>query len=539
MLSLAEWASPVGAVKSFNVRTEPAKVRHWKLVDRRRLVWMRAMRRQAASLFLAEGQDVATAFAERESPAAGLEAAEQAIGRGQTAWSRYYRNVYLTVGKDFANSTWRSLGQRGRVTGWARKAGLEDEWTRLVVNYVTVVGAQRVVGVSDTTKQAIREVVAEGIREGHTMHDIARSIRAAYGAFSGYRAERIARTEVVGASNAGSQMAAQVTGLVLNKEWISTRDERTRGADPKDEFDHVSVDGQVQPMGQPYVVSGEELQFPGDGQSGASAGNVINCRCVEGYFRPEDADPTEPTPSDEQPPVEAVPVEEPSTLDERLTAEAVSVEDLGGGVNVTFLVELENGERGVWKPQSGEGEFLRKYVPNGEQYLREALAYDVAKQVGMEDLVPVTVVRTVDGEVGSIQAFVEGAKAASKLRGRLGREEDRARIAVFDFIIGNSDRHEGNWMVHTKTNRVTLIDHGLAFQTDVQQYVLSRFIDWMGVDPIQKSLVAPYLEHRADILATVQAAVGEEAAAAVARRLDLIATSETWKEVRRFGGRFL
>lgn len=44
---------------------------------------------------------------------------------------------------------------------------------------------------------------------------------------------------------------------------------------------------------------------------------------------------------------------------------------------------------------------------------------------------------------------------------RYDGKEDRSRCALFDFVIGNADRHAGNWMI--ADGKITLIDHGLCF----------------------------------------------------------------------------
>ena len=76
-------------------------------------------------------------------------------------------------------------------------------------------------------------------------------------------------------------IVAGLTGLKLQKEWVSAQDERTRQS-PPDEFDHVEADGQVVGMKDAFTVGGEQLMFPGD--PGASAGNLINCRCSVVYL---------------------------------------------------------------------------------------------------------------------------------------------------------------------------------------------------------------------------------------------------------------
>ena len=92
------------------------------------------------------------------------------------------------------------------------------------------------------------------------------------------RAERIARTEVVGALNEGKVEGYRSTGLIEKKEWLATMDDRTRGNDPRDPFSHIAADGEVVNLDEPFVRTGESLQFPGD--PAGSPANIINCRCT-------------------------------------------------------------------------------------------------------------------------------------------------------------------------------------------------------------------------------------------------------------------
>ena len=80
----------------------------------------------------------------------------------------------------------------------------------------------------------------------------------------------IARTETIRASNAGSTQVYKDWG-VQKHEWLSTMDDRTRD-------DHAEANGLVVEIGKPFMVGGEELEFPGD--PNGSPGNVINCRCT-------------------------------------------------------------------------------------------------------------------------------------------------------------------------------------------------------------------------------------------------------------------
>ena len=83
-------------------------------------------------------------------------------------------------------------------------------------------------------------------------------------------------------------MGAKTSGANVKKQWISTRDNATRGLKPTDEFDHFHMDSKGAELDGVFDVpmrpSGvEQLQFPGDPTG--SAGNIINCRCTIGYLR--------------------------------------------------------------------------------------------------------------------------------------------------------------------------------------------------------------------------------------------------------------
>lgn len=88
------------------------------------------------------------------------------------------------------------------------------------------------------------------------------------------RAQTIARTEAVGAYNAGTlrgfqSYAAQVGGR-WEKAWIATEDNRTRPT-------HHKADGQRAPLNGHFAVGGFPALFPGDPELPAQ--EVINCRC--------------------------------------------------------------------------------------------------------------------------------------------------------------------------------------------------------------------------------------------------------------------
>jgi HK97 family phage portal protein len=142
--------------------------------------------------------------------------------------------------------------------------------------------------VTDSTYSAIQQALADGVANGASIDDLARGVQDVFDVASRSRAQTIARTEVISASNGSASLAAAQlpADVAAGQEWISTRDDRTRGNDEKDEFDHLSVDGQVVAMGAPFEVGGESLLYPGDPDG--DGGNVINCRCTVAFLTPKD-----------------------------------------------------------------------------------------------------------------------------------------------------------------------------------------------------------------------------------------------------------
>ena len=157
---------------------------------------------------------------------------------------------------------------------------MEDEWQRIVLEYLSTVTATKSRLISETSMSAIRAALAAGIAEGESIPQLAQRVGDVYDAGSEYRATMIARTETVAASNLGNRAGAKATGLDLTKEWLSSPGPRTR-----DTHAAAGSEYSLNPIGidDPFVVGGAQLMFPGDSSMGAPASEVVNCRCTEVY----------------------------------------------------------------------------------------------------------------------------------------------------------------------------------------------------------------------------------------------------------------
>lgn len=178
-----------------------------------------------------------------------------------------YRQLYTRTAPEFANRSFSDI---------KKKDDLPDVWFSMIERYIeSGVIADRITQVSNTTKNRVRSIIQKGIDQGLSVPDIARDIdKLGLDQAIRNRSTVIARTETINASNKGSMMGAEATGLDLWKVWIATADPRTRE-------DHTEADGQQVDQGQTFRVGWEDLEYPGD--PAGSAGNVIQCRCAVAF----------------------------------------------------------------------------------------------------------------------------------------------------------------------------------------------------------------------------------------------------------------
>lgn len=186
-----------------------------------------------------------------------------------------FNDLYTTVGSAFAKRQFRELKSQFPQREMKDEADeMESQWVAYMRQYVQEKTGERIVGITETTKQVVRKVLDQAAQEGWGVEKAGRELRKQWATISRLRGVTISRTEIVSASNAGDIAGARSTGLDLRKSWLATRDDRVRE-------DHLIADGQTVGMNEPFLVSGEHLEHPGDPQG--SAGNVINCRCTQTF----------------------------------------------------------------------------------------------------------------------------------------------------------------------------------------------------------------------------------------------------------------
>ncbi|HMM95386.1 phage portal protein [Phycicoccus sp.] len=143
-----------------------------------------------------------------------------------------------------------------------------------VVDQIVTRSVQVIAEAMDARWGKLHEIITDAEEAGEPLDRIAERVRDAY-----TRSDTWAETgsrAVVGAMNAASLLGAGQAGAV-RKRWLATDDERTRHT-------HREAEGQVQPIGQPFIVGGVALICPGDPTGGATTiSEWINCRCTMIY----------------------------------------------------------------------------------------------------------------------------------------------------------------------------------------------------------------------------------------------------------------
>jgi len=176
-------------------------------------------------------------------------------------------------------------------------------------------------------------------------------------------------------------------------------------------------------------------------------------------------------------------------------------EDLPIGVTKpkrVFLVAGSPVHSMAWKPiRPG------RYGGYWESYKSEIAAYEMDKLLGL-DMVPPVVERHVHGDLGAAIYWVDNVKGWKQ--GQTVDAPDSltwvrqvVRMKMFDQLIGNIDRNQGN-LLYDADFHLILIDHSRAFTTskDIRQEAQPGHIDAALWDKIQ-----------ALALADLQAALGD------------------------------
>lgn len=218
----------------------------------------------------------------------GHNASEQIVKRGEAVLiahsKRVFREVYGSV-------------RRPRLQKQIDDEDLEDteditDFMDAQLSYIRTEAARSITRISHSLIDDIRNAVFDGVQQGWSNDKISRELADDIPDMSRNRAATIARTETHGAATWAMDETINYKQIeIAKKQWWANLDSRVRNS-------HRAVHGVIIDRDQPFELDGGDLMFPGDDSLGASAGELINCRCVCRYFT-EASIPEEPTDDEE------------------------------------------------------------------------------------------------------------------------------------------------------------------------------------------------------------------------------------------------
>lgn len=253
---------------------------HWRMVDRKRNLWVDKFKRQSKGLFSKELELLLATF-DGENEPVDVKKLLKVVREHATSWEATFEKLYNDVISDFCKST-KPL----------KRAGVKDKQTfdslvkDRIHGYINLNTGLKVQGIRQHTMKKIERIVSDAIDrhaliaeaakelgeavvplDRYLKSEVGKGLKDAYANYRQARALTIARTEVLGAASFGQETAISLSGG-QKKEWVSSRDGEVRDS-------HEALDGEIVDVDESFS---NGCRFPGDPAGGPE--EVINCRCA-------------------------------------------------------------------------------------------------------------------------------------------------------------------------------------------------------------------------------------------------------------------
>lgn len=157
------------------------------------------------------------------------------------------REIYIEQG----NYTMDYLGAGGVI----------NITTEFASEYLVKYGGQLIKQINETTRANLMDSLETGFSAGESVDALAKRVQDVFTQADSNRAEMIARTEAIHASNAASVEAYRQSGVVVAKEWLAERDGRTCPFCEELDGKAIPLDDNYFDQGQSFTVADQTLNF--------------------------------------------------------------------------------------------------------------------------------------------------------------------------------------------------------------------------------------------------------------------------------------
>ena len=183
----------------------------------------------------------------------------------------------------------------------------------------------------------------------------------------------------------------------------------------------------------------------------------------------------------------------------------VAQEDIGTGITKPKKLTLQLGDRTEYAAYKNMDEepglqnrstFSRRRHNDSDRYVYDPAAYRIDRLIDLQ-MVPVSVLREVDGEEGTVGVWIpDGINERDRLEqevafgGYCAKDEQYRMRFIFDVLIYNTDRNLTNIIWTKKDWQLRFIDHSLAFKIDEKRPKQYRKIELRMSDLMERKLKA-------------------------------------------------
>jgi HK97 family phage portal protein len=264
----------LGILESKASTTDDDDAAYYKLFEAEREPFYQSAIATITERLAEEGEALANAFEKGGEPAFEKELVVQ-----EKKWQLMMAAIYTATIDHFGN--WKYDYIKAEYDAKSGAGAFEAKFfnraftmaRRAIQKFIGEASVYAVTKINEFTRETLRAVISDGVARDQSFLSISRDIRKIHGnKFGPRRAIKIARTEIVSASNFGAREGALATGFEFTKKWVTTIDGRERDT-------HNECNGQERGMNDPYDIGGHPAQFPGDPKLPAK--ERIQCRCAE------------------------------------------------------------------------------------------------------------------------------------------------------------------------------------------------------------------------------------------------------------------
>jgi SPP1 gp7 family putative phage head morphogenesis protein len=166
-------------------------------------------------------------------------------------WERVFVNELQEILIEQGDYTLDFLGAGGHL----------DLTTDFAVEFLREYAVGMVRDINETTRTQLRETLAEGFEAGEGIDKLEDRIEEIFKKATRVRAEVIARTEALRASNFATVEAYRQSEVVSGKEWLTERDDRTCPFCEELDGKIVELDGNYYDEGDTFTLGDSKLEF--------------------------------------------------------------------------------------------------------------------------------------------------------------------------------------------------------------------------------------------------------------------------------------